>query len=59
MQKAQDAFMARGMGNVGPNTLSMASAGAQVDDGWLERFLAAGQVGQVGPSQQGKVRPFV
>lgn len=27
-----------------PDLLSMASGGAQVDDGWLERFLAAGQV---------------
>ena len=46
MEKAQQAFLTRSMsGNAQqPDLLSMASGGARVDDGWLERFLAAGQV---------------
>lgn len=43
--------MAQGLGGMPMDMMSMASGGAQVDDGWLERFLAAGQVG---PSLSGE-----
>jgi hypothetical protein len=59
MQKAQQAFLHHhlGIGSIGhADGMSMASGGASGDDGWLEGFLAHGQMAQA--ARGGSPLPF-